>query len=98
MNYENGDIVKVKTYNANGREMPIVCIVDTEEMAYVSLLDFEKRFELYGTKESDTEFLGKPENLKEYHLNDKPIPEYVESYREYMKRKPEESKEEVERE
>jgi len=100
MNYENGDIVKVKTYNANGREMPIVCIVDTEEMAYVSLLDFEKKFELYGIKESDAEFLGKAENLQEYHLNDKPVPEYVENYREYMKRKPAEKEKvgEVERE
>lgn len=98
MKYENGDIVKVKTYNANGREMPVVCVVDTEEMAYVSLLNFEKRYELYGTKEEDTELLGKPENLYEYHLNDKPVPDYVEAYREYMKKKPEETKEEDERE
>lgn len=86
MNYENGDIVKVKTYNANGREMPIVCVVDTEERAYVSLLDFEKRFEPYGMKDEDTVLLGKPENLWEYHLNDKPVLEYVEEYNEYMKK------------
>lgn len=98
MNYENGDIVKVKTYNANGREMPVVCIVDTEERTYVSLLDFEKKFELYGTKDEDTVFLGKPENLWEYHLNEKPVPEYVENYREHMKRKPEKTADEVEEE
>ena len=74
--------------------MPIVCIVDTEEMAYVSLLAFERQFELYGTKESDTEFLGKPETLQEYHLNDKPIPEYVEEYKAYAKKKPEITEEE----